>query len=106
MLLTLFVLSEGEIVNFLQQTFDISCPLQRKKKVEIEEVMKNQFQYHMKNISTSSDAATVQSFIRIFEPDGIFFFGSTTIKKSKYLVMIGASWIFKRAGIVCSKDVS
>ena len=69
-------------------------------------MMKNQFQYHMKNISNSSEAATVQSFIRIFEPDGRFFFGTATIKKSKCLVMVGASWIFKRVGVVWSKDVS
>lgn len=98
---------EAELVNFLQKTFDITCALQKKRKTEIEETMKNQFHYHTKDINTtSSDAATVQSFIRIFEPDGLFFLGNTTVKRSKYLVMIGASWIFKRVGIVYSKDVS
>jgi hypothetical protein len=97
--------SEAEVVIFLQQIFDLSGPLQRKKKAEIEEMMKNQFRYHAKNISTSSDAAMAQSFVRIFEPDGFFFVG-TSFKNAKYLVMIGASWIFKRVGIVSSKDVS
>lgn len=64
-------LSEAEIVNFLKKTLDLTGELKRKKKSDAAETMKTFFLYHNKGNGT--EAATAQLFIRILEPDGIFF---------------------------------
>lgn len=101
--------SESELINFLQQTLNLQCPLQRRKKSEMNEMMKNALLFHMKNISSHEEAVAAQQFQRVFEPDGIFFTGTIAgDKKSggKWVVMVGASWIFHRVGSFVAKDVN
>lgn len=68
--------------------------------------MKNMLLFHMKNISSHEEAVTTQLFIRVFEPDGIFFSGSMVDKKTRYIVIVAASWIFRRVGAFIAKDVN